>query len=129
MNKIYHGIDLVDSARLEKVLQRHGERFLERVFTSSERQYCQRHRRQSERWAGRFAVKEAVMKMLGTGWGGGVAWTDIETVNDPTGRPEVRLSGTTAEKAQSMGIEQISVSITHTRDLAMASVVAWSTGK
>ena len=124
MTKLYHGIDLVDNARLEKILQRHGDRFLQRVFTPSEQHYCRQHRRQSERWAGRFAVKEAVMKMLGTGWRDGIAWTDIETVNDPTGRPEVRLSGTTAEKAQSMGIEQISVSITHIRDLATASVVA-----
>lgn len=115
MTKLYHGIDLVDDSRMEKVRQRHGERFLERVFTSLERQYCQKHRQQSERWAGRFAVKEAVMKMLGTGWSGGVAWTDIETINDPSGRPEVRLSGKTAQLAQEMGIEQISVSITHTR--------------
>ena len=124
MTKLYHGIDLVDDSRMEKVRQRHGERFLERVFTSLERQYCQKHRQQCERWAGRFAVKEAVMKMLGTGWSGGVAWTDIETINDPSGRPEVRLSGKTAQLAQEMGIEQISVSITHTRGLAIASAMA-----
>jgi holo-[acyl-carrier protein] synthase len=124
MNKVYHGIDLVDESRIEKLMKRHGGRFAERVFTSAERHYSQKHRQPSERLAGRFAVKEAVMKMLGAGWGGGIAWTDIETVNDPAGRPEVRLSGKTAQLARQMGIEQISVSITHTRGLAIASVVA-----
>ena len=123
MNKIYHGIDLVDISRIENLLQRHPQRFLQRVFTHAELKYCSQHRFQGERLAGRFAVKEAVMKMLGTGWSGGVAWTDIETINDPSGRPEVHLSGKVARIARKMGIEQTVVSITHTRDLAVASAV------
>jgi holo-[acyl-carrier protein] synthase len=119
----HHGIDLVDCRRIEDLLRRHGERFLARVYTPAERQYCRRHVKQVERLAGRFAVKEAVMKMLGTGWQNGVTWTDIETTNDATGRPAVRLSNKTADLARAMGVEQISVSITHTADLAIASVV------
>jgi len=123
MIKIFHGIDLADQSRMEKLRQRHGDRFLRRVFTAREQEYCRRYRLQAERLAGRFAVKEAVMKMLGTGWQGGIAWTDIETVNDELGRPEVRLSGKVEQLARQLGIEQISVSITHTKGLALASVV------
>ncbi|KPK75317.1 MAG: hypothetical protein AMJ79_11555 [Phycisphaerae bacterium SM23_30] len=129
MSKLYHGIDLVDESRIEKLRRRHGGRFLERIFTSAELQYCQKYRRQSERLAGRFAVKEAVMKMLGTGWRGGIAWTDIETINDAAGRPEVRLSGKVAQLAGEMAIEEVSVSITHAQGLAIASVVAWGKSK
>jgi len=123
MSKIFHGIDLVDESRMEKLQQRHGDRFMQRVFTDREQEYCRRYRLQAERLAGRFAVKEAVMKMLGTGWQGGISWTDIETINDKLGRPEVRLSGKVEQLAREMGIEQISVSITHTKGLALASVV------
>jgi len=123
MIKLFHGIDLVDQSRMDKLQQRHGDRFMKRVFTDLEQEYCRRYRLQAERLAGRFAVKEAVMKMLGTGWQGGIAWTDIETVNDKLGRPEVRLSGKVEQLARELGIEQISISITHTKGLAMASVV------
>jgi len=126
MKMIYHGIDLADCRRIGKLLERHGERFLQRVFTEAEQAYSRRHRHRVERLAGRFAVKEAVMKMLGTGWRGEVAWTDIETRNDPLGKPEVYLQGETARLARQMGIVKISVSITHASDLAIASVIAWS---
>jgi len=121
---IYHGIDLVDSERLEKIIARHAEHFENRVFTAAECEYCRRYRNRTERFAGRFAVKEAVMKMLGIGWQDGVAWTDIETVNDALGKPEVRLGGKLARRAQAMGISKISVSITHARGLAIASAAA-----
>ena len=124
MNVICHGIDLVDCRRIGQLIQRHGDRFVDRVFTSAEKAYSNRHVKNTERLAGRFAVKEAVMKMLGTGWQNGISWTDIETINDPLGRPEVRLSGKVAQIARELGIEQVSVSITHTSDLAIASAIA-----
>jgi holo-[acyl-carrier protein] synthase len=125
MKIIFHGIDLVDSRRIERLVHRHGRRFLDRVFTPAEQQYSGRHRKQAERLAGRFAVKEAVMKMLGTGWSKDVGWKDIETLNSPSGKPEVILRSETAKKiADQMGIESISVSITHTSDLAIASAIA-----
>ena len=125
---IYHGIDLVDCRRIAELLQRHEERFLARVFTAAEQAYAGRYQNRLERLAGRFAVKEAVMKMLGTGWQDGNAWTDIETTNDPAGKPAVRLSGKLGELAARLGIDQISVSITHTSELAIASVVGITNG-
>jgi holo-[acyl-carrier protein] synthase len=124
MDVICHGIDLVDCNRIQELLTRHGQRFLDRVFTPTEQEYSQRHRLQVERLSGRFAVKEAVMKMLGTGWQNGIAWTDIEVINDALGRPEVKLSGKVAAVAKELGIEQVSVSITHTSGLAVASAIA-----
>ena len=124
MRVICHGIDLVDCTRIKQMLQKHGKRFRERVFTKLEREYCQSHRFSMERFSGRFAVKEAVLKMLGTGWQNGIAWTDIETTNDDLGRPGVSLSGEVARIANGLGIEQISVSITHTSGLAIASAIA-----
>ena len=124
MKVICHGIDLVDCHRVEHLLQEHGRRFLRRVFTPAEQAYSNRHRQAAERLAGRFAVKEAVMKMLGTGWRDGIAWTDIETRNDPAGKPLVTLTGQIAQIAAEMGIDNISVSITHTADLATASAIA-----
>ena len=124
MDVICHGIDLVDCNRIQELLTKHGQRFLNRVFTKTEQEYSQRHRFQVERLSGRFAVKEAVMKMLGTGWQSGIAWTDIEVVNDALGRPEVKLSGKVAAVAKELGIEQVSVSITHTSGLAVASAIA-----
>lgn len=124
MKVICHGIDLVDCRRIEQMVQRHGRRVLDRLFTKKEQEYSLTHRHETERLAGRFAVKEAVLKMLGTGWRNGIAWTDIETTNDPAGKPLVKLKGNVAEIAEQMGIEQISVSITHTKDLAIASAMA-----
>ena len=127
MQVICHGIDLVDCCRIQQLLDRHGNHFVERVFTPAELNYSRKNRRPSESLAGRFAVKEAVMKMLGTGWRQGIAWTDIETRNDPAGKPIVYLYGVVAELAGQMGIEQISVAITHTKDLAIASTIALGT--
>ena len=124
MKVICHGIDLVDCKRIEQLTQRHQQRFLDRVFTPAEQTYSNRHRHATERLGGRFAVKEAVMKMLGVGWQDGVAWTDIETRNDPLGKPTVNLRGRIAHLARELGIDQISVSITHTSGLAIASAIA-----
>ncbi len=124
MELLAHGIDLVDFPRIERMIERHGDRFLDRVFTVAEQEYARKHRRPVERYAGRFAAKEAVLKLVGTGWRGQIAWTDIEVRNDALGRPEVFLSGEVQQIAQRLGIKQITLSITHTADFAMASAVA-----
>ncbi|MBN2456068.1 MAG: holo-ACP synthase [Sedimentisphaerales bacterium] len=124
MQIIAHGIDLVDCPRIEKMIERHGQRFLERVFTATEQAYAQSNKNRIEKLAGRFAAKEAVLKLMGTGWRGKIAWTDIGIVNSPSGQPDVTLTGEVSEIAGRLGIEHISVSITHTANFAIASAVA-----
>ena len=126
MTIINHGIDLVECKRIKQMLERHEQRFLDRVFTAVEQQYCRSTKLRIERLAGRFAVKEAVLKVLGTGWRYGIAWTDIETRNDPAGKPLINLTGRAKTIADKMGIDQISVSVTHTTELAIASAIALS---
>ena len=124
MQKIYHGIDMVECSRMEQLAQRHKQRFFDRVFTKAELAYCNKYQKSYEHLAGRFAVKEAVMKILGTGWSDGISWQDIETRNTATGKPEVFLYNKASQIANQMGIGEIAISITHTGDLAMASAVA-----
>jgi holo-[acyl-carrier protein] synthase len=124
MEILAHGIDLVDFPRIGQMIERHGERFVERVFTAAEQAYARSSRNTVEKYAGRFAAKEAVLKLVGTGWRGKIAWTDIEVVNNPAGQPEVTLSGEVKEIAEKMRIRHISVSITHTANFAIASAVA-----
>jgi holo-[acyl-carrier protein] synthase len=128
MEIIAHGIDLVDCPRIERMLNRHGDRFAERVFTETERAYAASNRNRIEKLAGRFAAKEAVLKLMGTGWQGKIAWTDIEVVNSPSGRPTINLSGEVKALAENLGIGQISISITHTANFAIASAVALGRG-
>jgi holo-[acyl-carrier protein] synthase len=124
MQKILNGIDLVDFGRIEQMLEKHGNRFLNRIFTDKELQYAESVKNNIEKLSGRFACKEAVLKMLGTGWRGKIAWTDIEITNNPMGRPEVNLKGEVQKIAEKMRIDQISISITHTSNFAIASAVA-----
>jgi len=121
---IAHGIDLVDRLRIENMLSRHGKRFLDRVFTAAEQRYAEANRDKVEKLAGRFAAKEAVLKLLGTGWRGKIAWTDIEVINNAAGQPVVNISGEVKKIAEKVGIKHISVSITHTANFAIASAVA-----
>ncbi len=124
MNVIAHGIDLVDCDRLEESVDRQGSRFLDRVFTVAEQQYClDRKKGRFQSLAGRFAVKEAVLKVLGTGWAKGIAWTDIEVRNEQGGKPVVRLSGRCSEIALEMGITEIHISISHTKGCAIGSAI------
>jgi len=123
MNVAAHGVDLVECHRLAEVIDRHGERFLRRVFTPGELAYCRPRKRCIEHLAGRFAAKEAVFKVLGTGWRGGIAWTDVEVVHDDAGRPRVVLSGRCREVADALGLSTILLSITHTANHAMASAI------
>jgi len=124
MEIVAHGIDLVDFPRIEEMIKRHGERFLNRVFTAAEQAYAEANKNGTEKLAGRFAAKEAVLKLMGTGWRGKIAWTDIEIVNNPAGQPEVTLSGEVKKIARRLSIKHISISITHTANFAIASAVA-----
>lgn len=124
MEIIAHGIDLVDFPRIAEMVERHGDRFVNRVFTAAEQAYARSNKNTIEKYAGRFAAKEAILKLLGTGWRGKIAWTDIEVTNDIAGRPEVTLSGEVKVIADRLGIRQISLSITHTANFAIASAVA-----
>jgi len=127
MNAIAHGIDLVECDRLGEIIERHGDRFLNRIFTPGELAYSGDRKRRLEHLSARFAAKEAVMKVLGTGWSGGVRWTDIEVTNDPAGRPSVRLSGECAQVASRLGIDTVLISLTHTAGHAMASAIGCKT--
>jgi holo-[acyl-carrier protein] synthase len=113
------GIDLIEIERIQKALDRHGERFLQRIYTPDE---IQQARGNAPELAARFAVKEAVSKALGTGIGP-VSWKEIETVNKPSGKPLLRLSGRAQAIAQAQGFETWSVSLTHSRGMAAAVVV------
>ena len=115
------GIDTIEIPRVQRVLERHGERFLKRVFTPTEVAFC---RGRVPELAARFAAKEAVLKLIGTGLRGRMAFTEVEVVNDALGKPEVRVSGEVQRRVRELGIDQISISITHAADLAIASVVA-----
>lgn len=126
MTRLAHGIDIVEIDRIDKLLADHGERFLSRVFTPSERDYCSACRRPAVRYAGRFAAKEALLKLLGTGWRGGIAWTDMEVLNDPLGKPLVRLQGACARRAAELDLSGFDVSISHAGAFAVASAVAIS---
>ena len=106
------------------MVKRHGQRFLDRVFTAVEQAYAESNKNGMEKLAGRFAAKEAVLKLLGTGWRGKIAWTDIEVVNNSSGQPVVGLGGEVEKIADRLGIKHISVSITHTANFAIASAVA-----
>jgi holo-[acyl-carrier protein] synthase len=119
-------MDLVEIERLEAVVEKRGERFLARVFTPAERRYCETRARPATHFAGRFAVKEAVMKALGTGWTSGVRWQDIEVRRTQGGPPELVLHGATAAIARERSIERIHITITHDAGLAAAVAVAES---
>lgn len=124
MRILGHGIDIIEVDRIAQSLADHADRFLEKVFTRNERRYADQAKRKNEHLAARFAAKEAVMKALGTGWSQGVTWTDIEVVLLPSGQPTISLTGKAAEIAAGMGITRWSLSLTHTKTSAAASVIA-----
>jgi len=117
------GVDIAEVDRIEAAISRHGQAFLRRVFTPAEIQYCERHRNKYERYAGRFAAKEAAMKALGTGWRRGVRWVDIEVTNLSGGKPTLRLTGRAREFADQLRVKYIALSITHSGNSALAQVI------
>jgi holo-[acyl-carrier protein] synthase len=117
------GVDLAEVSRIKASLERFGDRFRNRVFTPGEIAYVERKANKYERYAGRFAAKEAGMKAIGTGWRRGVRWQDFEVVNLPSGRPTLKLYGVAADTARQLGVTAIQLSITHTSELGMAHVI------
>jgi holo-[acyl-carrier protein] synthase len=117
------GLDLVEVARIRAAGERFGVRFMRRIYTPREMEYVERKAGRWERYAARFAAKEAGMKAIGTGWRRGVRWCDFEVVNLPTGRPTLRLYGRAAEYAERLGMRSVSLSLTHTKELAQALVI------
>ena len=117
------GIDLAEIERIQKTIDQFGQRFLDRVYTAAEQEYCLRKRRSAESFAARFAAKEAGAKALGTGISRGVTWTEIEVVREASGRPSLKFHGRAAEMAQRLGVRNAALSLTHSNDTAMASVV------
>ncbi len=117
------GLDISEIDRIEAALTRHGSAILQRLYTSAEVSYCESHKNKFERYAGRFAAKEAAMKALGTGWRRGVRWRDIEVVREPSGKPTLHLAGVASSIAQGLGVRNISLTITHSGNLALAEVI------
>ncbi len=119
------GTDIVEVTRIGEMIERHGELFLQRVFTEGEIQYCQERKLAMQHYAGRWAAKEAVMKTFGTGFSKGVGWRDIEVMSQRSGQPVIRLSGGAQEMARSMGIDEVLISISHCRAYATATAIAF----
>ncbi|MDE2778202.1 MAG: holo-ACP synthase [Chloroflexota bacterium] len=113
------GVDIIEIPRIARVLEQYGQRFLRRIYTAGEIEYC---RDRPPNLAGRFAAKEATMKALGTGVRG-VAWKDIEVIRAPSGAPSIRLHGRAKARAERLGVQHISLSMSHSREYAVAFVV------
>lgn len=117
------GIDIAEVPRIAAAIERFGERFLRRVFTEGEIRYCDSKANRMERYAARFAAKEAAMKALGTGWNRGIRWRDIEVLRQPGGRPTIKFHGTAEEFAKKLDAQHVSLSLSHTPEQAIASVI------
>jgi holo-[acyl-carrier protein] synthase len=117
------GIDLAEVDRIREAAEKHGRRFIERIYTPLEIAYVERKANKWERYAARFAAKEAGMKAIGTGWRRGIRWKDFEVANQPSGRPELRLHGVAAGFAEKLGVKNIQLSMTHTREYGQAFVI------
>ena len=123
MTILGHGIDLAECSRIGKVMENHKRRFLDRILTPAERERAELYRNPLPFITGRWAGKEAILKMIGTGWRGKISWNDMEILPNELGRPCVKLSGETARIAAEAGINRVLLSITHTQHHAMASAI------
>ncbi len=117
------GVDLAEVPRIRAAIERYGDRFVHRVFTPGEREYVERKANRFQRYAARFAAKEAGMKAIGTGWRQGVTWQDFEVANLPSGKPTLKLHGAAARHARELGARRVALSLTHTAELGMAHVI------
>ncbi len=117
------GVDIAETSRIGQSLSKHGERFAKRIFTPNEIAYCDRFKNRAERYAARFAAKEAAFKALGTGWREGVRWLDVEITHLPSGKPELRLTGRARELARELGVARTAVSISHSDRYVVAQVI------
>ncbi|MEI7459887.1 MAG: holo-ACP synthase [Pirellula sp.] len=119
-NLISIGTDIIECVRIAQMIEKHGEVFLQRVFTQKEIQYCSSRKAANQHYAGRWAAKEAVLKVLGTGWAKGILWTDVEVVNQVSGAPTLVMTGKAAEIARELGIREVMITISHCRAYATA---------
>lgn len=117
------GVDLAEVERIRQSVERFGDRFVKRIYTEREIAYVERKANRFERYAARFAAKEAGMKALGTGWRRGIQWKDFEVANLPSGRPTLLLHGEAEQIAARMGVKAIQLSLTHTKENALAYVI------
>ena len=118
------GTDITECLRIARMIERHGELFVNRVYTPEEIKYCQSRAQSTQHFTGRWAAKEAILKALGTGWRKGITWRDVEIRNEPGGRPTVAVLGGTKEVVQRLGITKLLVSISHCRTHATAYAMA-----
>jgi holo-[acyl-carrier protein] synthase len=124
MNTLGIGTDITECLRIARMIERHGELFLNRVYTEEELRYCQCRKQATQHFAGRWAAKEAVLKALGTGWVRGISWRDVEIRNQPGGRPVVTLHDGALEAARKIGVRKVLISISHCHTHAMAFAIA-----
>jgi holo-[acyl-carrier protein] synthase len=117
------GIDIAEVPRIQESIARFGDRFLRRIYTEGEIRYCDSKVNRAERYAARFAAKEAAMKALGTGWSHGVRWRDCEVVRLPGGRPAIAFHGEAGEVAARLGVKHAALSLSHTAEQAIAQVI------
>ena len=118
------GIDLVEINRFKSALKRHGDRLLKKIFTENERRYCESRLNRLAHYTARFAAKEAVLKALGTGWSGGIKWTDVDVIHVKTGEVKAQLEGVARHVAEEKGVKRVQISISHTDRYATAVAIA-----
>ena len=124
MNVLGIGTDIIECLRIAQMIERHGEIFLTRIYTSHEIEYCTARKASTQHYAGRFAAKEAVLKALGTGWTRGIHWRDIEVRNEMGGKPRIALGGGARDLCEKLGISEMLISISHCRNYATAYAMA-----
>ncbi len=117
------GTDITECLRIARMIERHGELFINRVYTPEEIRYCQNRKQATQHYTGRWAAKEAILKALGTGWRKGISWRDIEVRNEPSGRPVVAVRGGVKEVVERLGVVEIHVTISHCRTHATATAI------
>lgn len=117
------GIDLCEVPRIRHSIERFGQRFIDRIYTPGEIAYVERKANKFERYAARFAAKEAGMKAIGTGWRGGITWHDFEVRNLRSGKPTLAFSGVAARVAEKLGVKNVALSLTHTEELGVAFLI------
>jgi holo-[acyl-carrier protein] synthase len=123
-NIIGIGTDITECLRIARMIERHGELFIGRVYTPEEIKYCQSRKQATQHFTGRWAAKEAILKAIGTGWRRGISWRDMEIRNEPGGKPVVAVRGGVKDVVEQLGIAEIQVSISHCRSHASAFAIA-----
>ena len=124
MKVIGIGTDIVECLRIAQMIERHGEQFIQRVYTPLEIDYCSSRKAATQHYAGRWAAKEAVLKAMGSGWAPGIRWSDIEIRSDMNGKPTIRLGGVAREICGKLGVAEMHISISHCRSHATAYAMA-----